>query len=66
MLEFCIEEASAKVRNGPPSDDEKDYYLPVWAGVLPLQLQPQMPVPDPRLTDNAGVPVYVSHYRNTE
>ena len=66
VLEFCIEEASAKVRNGPPSDDEKDYCLPVWAGVLPLQLQPQMPVPDPRLTDNAGVPVYVSHYRNTE
>jgi nitroimidazol reductase NimA-like FMN-containing flavoprotein (pyridoxamine 5'-phosphate oxidase superfamily) len=39
VLEFSIDEASAKVRSGPPLDDEKDYGSPVWAGVLPPELR---------------------------
>ena len=38
VLEFSISEASSKVRSGPPLDDESDYELPVWAGVLPLAM----------------------------
>ncbi len=64
VLEFTIEEASAKVRTGPPLDDEEDYGLPVWAGVLPLTLTPSVPIPDSRLHAGAIVPDYVRHYRN--
>ena len=49
MLSLPISEASAKVRTGPPLDEEDDYNLPVWAGVLPLKLVPSEPVADPRL-----------------
>jgi nitroimidazol reductase NimA-like FMN-containing flavoprotein (pyridoxamine 5'-phosphate oxidase superfamily) len=63
VLEFCIEEASAKTRTGPPMDDEGDYSLEVWAGILPLQLERKAPVPDPRLASVADAPEYVLHYR---
>jgi uncharacterized protein len=63
VLEFSIEEASAKIRTGPPKDDEEDYALPVWAGILPLQLEAKSPVPDPLLTNGASVPEYVLRYR---
>ncbi len=63
VLEFSIEEASAKVRQGPASDDEDDYRLPVWAGVVPLSLEPKTPVPDSRLTDAIAMPPYVLHLR---
>ena len=46
VLEFLIEEASSKVRSGPPLDDENDYGLPVWAGVLPLEIRSRPPIPD--------------------
>jgi len=46
VLEFSIDEASAKVRTGPPKDEEEDYSLPVWAGVMPLHLKPSEPIPD--------------------
>jgi uncharacterized protein len=59
VLEFSIEEASAKVRTGPPVDDEEDYSLPVWAGVLPLRLEAKTPVPDPRLAASVKLPPYV-------
>ena len=51
-------EASAKIRTGPPNDDEEDYALKCWAGVLPLQLTPGEPVPDPRLPHDIPVPAY--------
>jgi uncharacterized protein len=57
-----IESASAKVRVGPPNDDEEDYALPTWAGVVPLELQPLAPVPDPRLDGTVAVPTYISSY----
>ena len=47
VLSFPIDEASAKVRTGPPLDDEADYALPVWAGVIPLKLTRGEPVTDP-------------------
>ena len=49
VLRLPIEEASGKMRTGPPADDDEDYALPVWAGVLPLSLQPGAPLADPRL-----------------
>jgi len=64
VLEFSIEEASAKVRQGPPLDDEEDYDLPVWAGVLPLQLQAKLPVPDERMKP-VHTPEYVLQYRKS-
>ncbi len=63
VLEFTIEEASAKIRTGPPLDDEEDYALPVWAGVLPLTLAAETPVADARLADGAQLPEYVARYR---
>lgn len=59
VLEFSIEEASAKARTGRPMDDEQDYALEVWAGVLPLQVKAGAPVPDSRLPRGAAVPEYV-------
>jgi nitroimidazol reductase NimA-like FMN-containing flavoprotein (pyridoxamine 5'-phosphate oxidase superfamily) len=57
-----IEEASAKVRTGPPVDDESDYELPVWAGVVPLRLTSNIPVPDPQLKPGIEVPGYAARY----
>jgi uncharacterized protein len=55
VLEFAIEEASAKMRTGFPVDDEEDYALPVWAGILPLPVVAQTPVADPQLTAGIGL-----------
>ena len=65
VLEFNIDEASAKVRQGNPGDDEEDYALNVWAGVLPLHLAPLAPIPDDRLQAEAKVPEYVRSYSPT-
>jgi hypothetical protein len=64
VLEFSIEEASAKIREGPPVDDEDDYSLPVWAGILSLRMEAQTPIPDSRLADDAEVPQYILRSRN--
>jgi uncharacterized protein len=64
VLEFSIEEASAKIRQGPPLDDEEDYNLPVWAGILPLRLEAKTPIPDSRLAGNTEVPQYVLRVSN--
>lgn len=50
VLAMPIEEASAKVRTGGPVDDDEDYDLPVWAGVVPVRLAFGEPVPDERVT----------------
>ncbi len=62
VLAIPLEEVSAKVRTGPPIDDEEDYALPVWAGVLPLDLTPQAPVADDRLPKEIAVPESVRRY----
>lgn len=63
VLEFPLEEVSAKVRSGGPVDDEADYDLDLWAGVLPLSLQVGQPEPDARLKPSIPVPGYLSEYR---
>ena len=60
VLHMPLSEASAKVRTGPPADDEEDYALPVWAGVLPLRLVAGTPVPDARLPAGTPVPDYLA------
>jgi uncharacterized protein len=63
VLSFPINEASAKVRVGPPKDDEEDYALPIWAGVLPLSLVPGAPIADERNLPEVELPDYVRHYQ---
>ena len=63
ILALPLDEASAKVRTGPPKDDEEDYELPIWAGVLPLALHTGEVVPDPRLQEGLGAPENVRDYR---
>jgi nitroimidazol reductase NimA-like FMN-containing flavoprotein (pyridoxamine 5'-phosphate oxidase superfamily) len=62
VLKFTIDEASSKVRSGPPQDDPGDLHHPVWAGVLPLELQALAPVPDDNLCEGTPIPAYVLHY----
>ena len=63
VLCLPIEEASAKIRTGPPLDDEEDYSLPMWAGVLPLKLTAGEPIADPRLPEGIPVPDYARNYK---
>jgi len=63
VLELPIEEASAKIRTGGPIDDEEDYAMPIWAGVVPLELKAGKPIPDERLPDSIPVPSYVKRKR---
>jgi nitroimidazol reductase NimA-like FMN-containing flavoprotein (pyridoxamine 5'-phosphate oxidase superfamily) len=62
VLALGIEEASAKVRSGPPQDDEDDYGLPIWAGVIPIATQAGEPQPDARLTAGIDPPRSASAY----
>jgi nitroimidazol reductase NimA-like FMN-containing flavoprotein (pyridoxamine 5'-phosphate oxidase superfamily) len=61
VLALPISEASAKIRTGGPVDDDEDYALTVWAGVLPLALTPGEPVPDTGVS--AEAPEYLRRYR---
>ena len=63
VLSLPLVEASAKIRTGPPLDDEEDYEMEVWAGVIPLRLMAGEPVADPRLIDGVEVPVYAREYK---
>lgn len=65
VVSIQIDEASAKVRLGPPVDDDEDYGLPVWAGVLPLREAPLTPIRDERQTEPIPLPEYVAGYRRT-
>lgn len=62
VLALKIEEASAKQRVGDPVDDEQDYSLDVWAGVLPIQLATGAPLPDARLKGARAVPAYIENF----
>ncbi|HTF21316.1 MAG TPA: pyridoxamine 5'-phosphate oxidase family protein [Chryseolinea sp.] len=59
VLSITIDDASAKVRTGPPIDDEVDYTLDTWAGVVPLKLQRQSPIPDDLLKAGIDAPDYL-------
>ena len=63
VLSLPIVEASAKIRTGPPLDDEEDYALSMWAGVVPLRLEAGEPIPDPRLSAEIPVPDYARNYK---
>jgi len=63
VLRIPLTEASAKVRSGPPIDEEADYMLPVWAGELPLRLVTGAPISDPRLQRRLQAPAYVRSYQ---
>ncbi len=63
IFAVSLAEASAKVRTGPPKDRDEDYGLPVWAGELPLRLEPQDPIADPRLDAGLSPPANVTRYR---
>ncbi|TML18311.1 MAG: pyridoxamine 5'-phosphate oxidase family protein [Actinobacteria bacterium] len=60
ILAVSLAEASAKIRSGPPTDDESDLDLPVWAGVIPLVLQAGDPAPDGGV--GPPLPGYVADY----
>lgn len=62
IVSVPIDEASAKVRTGPPLDDEEDYQLNVWAGVLPLRIAASAPIADPRLKAGTLPPPYAIDY----
>lgn len=62
VLRVPIDEFSAKVRRGPPIDDEEDYGVRTWAGVIPLTMVPGPPTPDLRCDPGVPIPHYVSGY----
>ncbi|HUG54683.1 MAG TPA: pyridoxamine 5'-phosphate oxidase family protein, partial [Vicinamibacteria bacterium] len=66
VLRLPVTEASAKVRTGPPVDDEEDYALDCWAGVLPLRLAAGVPQADPRLAPERPLPPSVAAWLRRE
>lgn len=62
VLSVPLEEASAKIRTGPPVDDDEDYDLPIWAGMLPLRTSTETPVADPLMKMDVAIPGHVLAY----
>lgn len=62
VLAIPLEEVSAKVRTGGPVDEEADYSLPVWAGVLPLETVAKEPVPDAQRKNGPPLPDYLKNH----
>jgi len=65
VLALPLTEASAKVRSGPPKDEEEDYSRDVWAGVIPLRLAACEPETDPRVPSGVAIPDYARFYRRS-
>lgn len=63
ILGLELKEVSAKVRSGPPGDDEDDYSLPIWAGIIPLQTASLAPIDDPRLITGLKPPAHVTNFK---
>jgi nitroimidazol reductase NimA-like FMN-containing flavoprotein (pyridoxamine 5'-phosphate oxidase superfamily) len=63
VLAMPITEASAKVRTGFGADDEEDYAMPIWAGVIPVRMTIGAPAPDDRVIPGVAIPNYVANYR---
>jgi nitroimidazol reductase NimA-like FMN-containing flavoprotein (pyridoxamine 5'-phosphate oxidase superfamily) len=63
ILELPIDEASAKIRTGPPRDDEEDYALDYWAGVIPFARGTLEAIPGPRLKPGVLLPEYLRKWR---
>jgi uncharacterized protein len=62
ILKLALTEVSAKVRSGPVIDDEEDYALPIWAGIVPLRLLAEAPIRDERCDGSIATPEYAAHY----
>lgn len=62
VIRVPLEEVSAKIRSGPPVDDDEDYQLDCWAGEVPLTLVSQTPVADPLLRAGISLPGYARNY----
>lgn len=62
VLELPLDEASAKVRSGPPDDELQDHNIPVWAGVIPLELIATTPIADSHLPQEITLPSYLHNY----
>jgi len=60
ILALPLDEASAKIRSGSPTDDDADRELAVWAGVIPLRIEPGAPVPDSAV--DGPPPAYAVEY----
>jgi nitroimidazol reductase NimA-like FMN-containing flavoprotein (pyridoxamine 5'-phosphate oxidase superfamily) len=65
VVSIEIGEASAKVRVGPPVDEDEDYTLPIWAGILPLREIPLHPTQDELQSDDIPLPPYIAGYSRT-
>jgi hypothetical protein len=63
VMSLKLEEAVAKVREGPPADDEEDYALDVWAGVVPIHRVIDPPEDDPRLKPGIAAPGYLDQLK---
>jgi nitroimidazol reductase NimA-like FMN-containing flavoprotein (pyridoxamine 5'-phosphate oxidase superfamily) len=63
LFEIPLDEASAKTRTGPPVDEEADYKLDTWAGLIPFTLVPDNPVGDPKLDGDTPLPDYLKNYK---
>lgn len=63
ILSIPIDEASAKVREGGPIDDEEDYALPIWAGTVPFETVIADPIPDPRNLSGVDLPEHLDGLR---
>ncbi len=63
VLSMPIDEAAAKVRTGPPIDDDEDYDLPIWAGVIPVSLQVGAPSSDPRVLSGVKTPDHAQNFK---
>ncbi len=59
VVSIDINEASAKIRTGPPIDDDEDYKLSVWAGVIPISQKFDSPMNDPKLNEDIVLPNYI-------
>jgi nitroimidazol reductase NimA-like FMN-containing flavoprotein (pyridoxamine 5'-phosphate oxidase superfamily) len=62
VLAMKLDEASAKIRKGQPIDDEEDYALPIWAGVIPVELKVLDPIADPRNLPGVEAPAHVKDF----
>lgn len=65
ILSLALDEASAKIRSGDPVDDEEDYAMDVWAGVIPLEVSTKEPIADARLRDGVKIPPHISNYNRS-
>jgi len=64
ILKLPLTEVSAKLRTGPVEDDADDYALKVWAGIVPLRLVADAPIPDERCDPSLPIPAYATNFRS--